>query len=282
MAARTAWTGAINFGGFPIHLAAYNATTSKAADSFKSLCPCHHEPIRQIKTCAKSGAMIEEAQLEKGVEFSKKLYVLDPDDVQNIKDRESTKELTIERFAPLASIPMWLSDKVFRFTPDAKVPGSNGPANILWNGLAATERAAVVDGWVQRTGSRPALLAIYADPDGDLIGVTLPYQTGLAETPKGGFESDAKAAAMFEAFVDSQGYTTAEFDHEAYVDMYRERRDEMIARTMKGEPLPAAAQPAPTSAGPDLMAAMQAAMGATGKPKAGKKPAAAKKKAVKA
>lgn len=279
MAVRTAWTGAVNFGGFPIHLAAYNATISKAADSFKSLCPCHKQPITQVKTCATTGDTIANDDLLKGAEMSKgNIYSLDKAAVDAIKEGESTKAVDVERFAALDTIPVWLADKAFRVIADPKVPGADASANVLWNGLRATGRAAVIDGWIQKASSRPALLVIYADEQG-LIGLTLPYPTGLAtDAPKGKFDEDAKAAKMFDAFVEAQDYSTDDFDFSAYVDMYRERRDELIAKAIKGEPITVAdAKPAKQS-GPDLMAAMEAAMAATAKP-AAKKKSAAKKKA---
>jgi non-homologous end joining protein Ku len=278
MAVRTAWTGAVNFGGFPLHLAAYPVAQSKSADSFKSLCPCHSQPIVQVKTCATTGDTIANDALLKGAEMSKgNIYALDTAAVEAIKAGESTKELDIERFPSLDTIPLWLADKKLRITANPKVPGSEQAANILWNGLRAGERAAVIDGWVMKAGSRPATLVIYADDDG-LVGVTMPYSTSLNELPKGAFTEDEKAAAMFEAFVEAQDYSTDDFDIGVYVDMYRERRDEVIAKAIKGEPIEVASTEKPASAAPDLMAAMQAAMSATPKP-AGKKKPAAKKKA---
>lgn len=278
MAVRTAWTGAVNFGGFPIHLAAYNATTSKSADSFKGLCPCHKQPIAQIKTCAVTGDTIANDDLLKGAEMSKgNIYALDKAAVDAIKAGESTKSVDVERFAPLDTIPVWLADKSFRITADPKAPGADASANILWNGLRATGRAAVIDGWIQKASSRPALLVIYADDEG-LIGLTLPYPTSLVtDVPKGAFEENEKAAAMFDAFVETQDYSTDDFDFSAYVDMYRERRDELIAKAIKGEPIVVPDAPAPKQSGPDLMAAMEAAMAATSKAPAKKRKPAAKK-----
>lgn len=271
MAARTAWTGSVNFGGFPIPLAAYSATSSKSADSFKSLCPCHSQPISQIKTCATTGEKIDNADLLKGAEMSKgNIYTLDKAALEAISSGESTKSVDVERFASYASFErhLWLADKSFRIIADPKFPGSDKSANVLWNGLRASERVAVIDGWISRAGARPATLVIYADDDG-LIGVTLPYERQLvAGLPAGGFGEDEKAAAMFEAFVDAQDYSTDDFDLGTYVDMYRERRDDLIAKAVKGEPIEAADVKPAAPSGPDLMAAMEAAMAGAAKPKA--------------
>lgn len=277
MAARTAWTGAINFGGFPIPLAAYNMVASKSAESFKSLCPCHKQPIKQHKVCEVSGEVLATEDLLKGTDVTGRIWALDKAATDAIRSAESTKELEVERFAPLDSVPTWLATGQFRFTAAPKAPGAESSANVLWNGLHASKRAAIIDGWIPRAGSRPTTLAIYADDDGALVGITLPYRTALNEVPAGAFSEDEKAQAMFEAFVESQGYSTEPFDISEYVDLYKERRDELIAKAIKGEPLPTAPEPTAKPAGPDLMAAMEAAMGKA-KP-AKKKSSPAKKKA---
>lgn len=241
--------------------------TGRSAQSFKTVCGCHEQPITAPKVCAVTGN--KPAETHSAWEVGKDALVVLPDDaVEQLKSSEGTTMLEIERFAPIESIPFVFSKSVYRFVASDKVPGSQGPVNILWNGLLKTGRAAVIDGWVARSGSRPTTLVIHADDVG-LLGNTLPYLTDLKDAPTGTFTQDEKAAAVFEQFVDTN-YLVEAYDVAAYTDTYAETREELIAKAMAGETIAVAATAAPKPAGPDLMAAMQAALGET--PKARKKP----------
>lgn len=259
MADRTAWTGAINFGGFPINVAAYSVTVSKAGDSFKSLCPCHKQPIKQKKVCEVTGDVIEHAELLKGVQVASGIAVVDKDAAEAIRAGESTKSVEIERFAPLDTVPINLGTGSMRVVADPKTPGAEGPANILWNGLRSTGRAAIIPGWVMKSGSRPRTLAVYADEKG-LIATILPYATDLKAIPNASFAEDEKAQAMFEAFVQAQDYCMDDFDVLAYADTYKEEREKLVTAALNGEVVTVEDKPVPAASGPDLMAAMQAAM----------------------
>jgi non-homologous end joining protein Ku len=143
----------------------------------------------------------------------------------------------------------------------------------------ATERAAVVPGFVPRSGSRDQLAVIVADVYGlDLL--TLPFQSELRAPPEWAPETNEQAGAMFEQFTEQAGYTMDDFSWPAYESGYEARRSEAIEKALKGEIVTVDAGATPKPAVPDLMAAMQAALGATKKAPAKKAPA--KKKAVKA
>jgi DNA end-binding protein Ku len=281
MADRPSWTGAVIFAGFPIYLRAFPLVQSRAAGSFKSLCPCHQAPIKQNKVCAHSGDVIESGALLKGVETSKDAYaVLEPDAVEFIRASESSDTVEVERFAPRDSLPLTYALGRYRLVPNAKMPGSEGPAGIFWNGLMATERAAVVPGFVPRSSSRDQLAVIVADVYGlDLLW--LPYHAELKTPPEWAPEANEQAGEMFEAFVEQAGYTMDDFSWPTYESHYEARRNEAIATALSGAPIPTApAEDTAAAPVPDLMAAMQAALGATKKAPAKKAPA--KKKAVKA
>lgn len=267
MADRPTWTGAVIFAGFPIYLRAFQLVQSRAAGSFKSLCPCHQVPIKQHKVCAHTLEVVDTADLLKGIETSKDAYrVLDPAAVDFIRANEANDTVEVERFAPVDSLPLTYALGRYRLVPNAKMPGSEGPAGIFWNGLRATERAAVVPGFVPRSGSRDQLAVITADVYGlDLLW--LPYHAELKTPPEWAPDENEQAGEMFEAFAEQAGYTMDDFSWPQYESSYEKRRNEAIATATSGAPLPAAdddEKPAPV---PDLMAAMQAALGSA-KPKA--------------
>lgn len=276
MADKPSWTGAIIFAGFPIYLRAYPLVQSRAAASFKSLCPCHHEPIKQHKVCATTGDVVDSADLLKAVEPTRNQFVaLDPEAVEFIRASEGADTVEVERFSPRDSLPLTYALGRWRLVPNDKMPGSEGPAGIFWNGLMATERAAVVPGFVPRAGARDQLAVIVADVYGlDLL--TLPFRAELKEPPEWAPETNEQAGTMFEAFVGQAGYVMDDFSWPAYESKYEARRSEAIATALSGAPIPTAPS-APAPAAPDLMAAMQAALDSAPKAKAKAKP---KKKAA--
>lgn len=280
MAARSAWAGAVEFGGFPIHLKAYSLLKSKSAQSFKGLCPCHNQPVVAPKTCATTGDVIGPDQIGKGVEVGKQLFPLTAEHIEAIGKADRTDVLAIGGLPARASVPLHLGTKHYRLVPNGDVPGSAGPANILWNGLKASDRVLIAE-WVMRVGSRNELVAIQADTFG-LTGVVLPYASDFNTVPEHAFTEDAQAAQMFEAFASQMGIPMDDFTHTAFEDSYSKRRAEVIDKVIAGEPIPVTAGAASKPAVPDLMAAMAAAMEdakPTAKPKAKRAPAKAKAKA---
>lgn len=274
MAARSAWSGAISFGGFPIHLSAYNVVKSKSAESLKTLCPCHQEPIVAPKVCATTGDPVNAEDALKGVQVARgDIRLLDANAVEALTEGERSEMLDILSLPELDTVPLHMGVGHYRLVPNDKVPGSAQPAEILWNGLRESGRALVTE-WVKRAGSRNELLTIHADVYG-LNGTVLPYKTDLNDVPEHKFEENAEAGAMFEAFASQQGIDTGAFSLDAYVDRYRERRDEMIAAALSGKPIEVTPAAAAAPAVPDLMAAMQASLNAVKAP-AKKKPAARK------
>lgn len=275
MAERPAWTGSIIFAGFPIHLRAYPVVQSRAAGSFKSLCPCHQAPIKQHKVCATTGEIVNNDDLLKGVETSKNTYaVLDAEAVEFIRHAESSETVEVERFAPRDSLPLTYAIGRWRLVPNDKIPGSEGPCGIFWNGLRATERAAVVPGFVPRAGSRDQLAVVVADVYGmDLL--TLPFNAELKTPPEWAPQENEQAGEMFEAFVGQAGYVMDDFSWPQYESNYEARRNEAIEKALAGEVVTVSDAPAAAPAAPDLMAAMQAALATA--PKAKAKPAPKKK-----
>lgn len=278
---RSGWKGALDFGGFSIHMRAFPLIRSRSADSFKNLCPCHNKPVVAPKTCAVDGTQIDSSLCGKGVMVGKVVHALSEDTIEALAKGERTDVIRILDLAPRASVSLHLAIKHFRFVPDKDVAGSEGPVGILWNGLMGADRVLVSE-WIPRSGSRNELLALTADVHG-LTGVVLPYATDLNEVPEHAFTVDANAAAMFEAFAKQQGIAMDDFSHSKYEDEYGKRRKAAIDAALAGAPIPVSAKAPAAKAVPDLMAAMSAALDASKAP-AKKKPAAKKAsaKAVKA
>lgn len=282
MAAKSTLSASITFGGFPIAITAYNVLRSKSADSFKTLCECHKKPIKAPKTCSVTGKVVPvDAQL-KGVELGKgDVREIPADALEAMAKDPRSLTLTIVQLPPATSIATELATSVahFRIVPNEKVPGSEQPVQILWNGLMAEGRALITE-WVVRAGSKPALIAIVADETG-LLAHALPYVSDLQETPTFAPVKNEQAAQMFAAFAGTQGIDMGDFDHAAHVDRFAERKMAVVQAALKGEKITVAGDAPAAEPVPDLMAAMAAALDAAKATPAKKRaPAKAKKDPV--
>src|SRR5207302_2834042 len=72
---RSMWKGAVSFGMVAIPVRLYLATESKSV-SFRSLCPCHKQPIKQKRHCAVDDKVIEYKDVLRGFELERDQYVV--------------------------------------------------------------------------------------------------------------------------------------------------------------------------------------------------------------
>lgn len=257
--ARATWTGALTFAGFPLPISIYTLSNTKA-ESFKTLCKCCDQPIAQRNHCRMTDDVVTDTQ--KGVEVSKGAFsVLSPTAVEAITSSSKSISLEVERFCPLASVPLHLSAASYRVVEDAKAAGAAKPVAILWAALRSTQRALVCP-WVPRAGTPDRILVIHAEDDG-LIANVLPYLVELSDAPAGSAHTTAVSDQERQMFEQAMGtlYTVADFDHSAYSSEYKVRRQAAIDAALAGTPMPASATPV-APAVPDLMAALSASLAA--------------------
>jgi non-homologous end joining protein Ku len=256
-ATRSTWSGSINFAGFPIHVRAFGLVKSRSSQSFKTLAP-DGLPVSQ-QYVDSSGEVVTRDQCSKGIEVSANQYaVLPPEAVEMIQAAERTDTLEVERFSPLHTVPLHLSVGQYRLIPNEKVPGSEGPVNILWNGLYASERALITK-WVPRAGARDTLFVVHADRYG-LNANTLPFASELQDPPEWKPDENEQAQQMFEQFV-GINYVLDDFELSAFSSEYEVRREEAVTKALAGEIIEApSVEDTPAAAVPDLMAAMQNAL----------------------
>lgn len=266
MAARSAWAGVLTFviNGvpFPVHVAAYTVTTSRKSASFKMLDPKYKMPVSQ-KLVDTEGNEAARGDTLKGVEVTKGHYVALTDDALELIERlGASEQVEIERFAPVASIPFDLSLGALKFVPNPKVPGSEQPVNIIWNGLRESERAAVIPDWAPTASAYPSTLVIRATGDG-LGGSVIPFGSELkSDLPTWVPVADEKAATLAAAAI-AQGYCIDDFDISVYQDGKAQRREAAIALALSGEPVPAEVKAsAAAPAAPDMMAMLEASLAA--------------------
>lgn len=280
--ARATWSGVVEFGGFPIHLSAYPLTKSTRVESFKTLCPCHGQPIQQARMCSVDWREVEYDDCSKGYEVAKgDIRPVPAEAIEAMKSLEKSESLTIEGLPLAQNVPFHLALARFRMVPNEKVPGSEQPVQILWNGLSASGRALVTE-WIPRSGSADSILAIFADVYG-LTGVALPYEAELrVDVPEFRPVENAQAAQMFEQFAGMQGIDMDDaFAHARFESQYRARREQALEEALAGKPVTVPEKKESAPVVPDLLAAMQASLDAAGskQKKAPAKKAAAKSKA---
>ena len=81
---RSMWKGAVSFGMVAIPVRLYLATESKSV-SFRSLCPCHKQPIKQKRHCSVDDKVLDWKEVLKGFEISKDQFVvIDDEDLDNL------------------------------------------------------------------------------------------------------------------------------------------------------------------------------------------------------
>lgn len=263
MAARSTWSGAISFAGFPIPVKAYNVTKSRASDSFKTLAP-NGQPVKQVLVDS-NGEPVDRAACGKGVEVAKGVYAaLAPEAVEAIQSAERTVTLEPEHFCDLDSVPLHLASGSFRFLPNDKVPGAEKSVQTLWNGLRASGKAMVAE-WTPRAGSRDSIIVLYADEEG-IAGAQLPYADERNELPKFEPVVDEKAAQMFSQVIEAS-YEARDFNHEEHASTWKARRNAAVEAAVEGKPVEIPAAPAEAADTPDLLAAMAAALDGESKPK---------------
>jgi non-homologous end joining protein Ku len=261
MSARATWSGAITFAGFPFPIKAYNLTSSSKNESFKTLCPCHEEPIKQVNTCAADGTVVSGTE-RKGVERAKGVYqALDQATLDQVQNHGKSVALDVERVVPIDTLPLSLSTGAYRLIPDTT---AEKPVAIMWNVLRDAKRA-LITRWTPRAGSRDAILAIYAGPD-CLQANTLPFAHEMSAAPQtsaGSMMVAPAEVAMFEQALTTL-YPNGDYVAQDFASDYATRRKAAIDAALAGTPMPAAATPA-APAVPDLMAALSASLAAAKK-----------------
>lgn len=268
-APRSTWAGSIRLAGFPVNVRFYERVKTRHSQSFKMLDPVHKQPVQSV-LLDQAGNRVERAETVRGVEVGKQVYELPPEALQLIERFEKSESLDIDRFSSRESIPFELAINSFDITPDEKVPGSSDSTQTFWNGLNATGRAAVISGWCPRMGSKPSTVVVVATDTG-LVGYLMPFSVEVNQNPAFEPQVNEQAAKIMGQFIES-GYSTEDFDLDAYRDEQAERRQAAIDIALSGESS-SPALPAPVKAPtvPNLMEALEAAINEQAKKKPARK-----------
>src|SRR5215470_14329821 len=114
MAARAIGSGTISFGLVNIPVKVYAATESAARISFNQLHDKCKGRLRQQMYCPTDDEVVSREHIVKGYEFAKDQYVLfSPEELKALEE-ESTKQMEITEFVPLAAVdPLYFESGYF-------------------------------------------------------------------------------------------------------------------------------------------------------------------------
>jgi DNA end-binding protein Ku len=258
MAARAIGSGTISFGLVNIPVKVYAATESAVRISFNQLHDKCKGRLRQQMYCPVDDEVVPREHIVKGYEFAKDQYVLfSPEELKAIEE-ESTKQMEIAEFVPLAAVDPLYFEAGYFLGPDK---GAERPYRLLAKALDESQHAAVA-----RYANRGREDLVLLRPrDGGLVMEQLRYSDELrsmADVPIG--EGEVKGAELQLARQLVSQLSTETFDASKYHDRYRKRLQEIIDQKIKGEPVTISTPEAPSPQVIDLMEALKASLAKRG------------------
>lgn len=280
MPARPIGSATIAFGLVSVPVKLYSSSESAASVSFNMVHKTCGTRLKQQYICPKENVVVEKDEIAKGYEFAKGQFVLfTPEEIKNL-DEKATNTISIDEFVPLAEVDRIYLEKVYYLGPDK---GGERAYRLLGEALKETGRAAL--GQYAARGQEH--LVLVRPKDGVLVLEQLHYNDELrssSEVPLGEGEVKPGELALAKQIID-QG-ATDEFHPERYKDKVREKVMSAIQEKVEGAEI--TAEPAEETGGKilDLMEALKASLGKSGKgdgeaKKPAKRAAASEEKAEK-
>jgi DNA end-binding protein Ku len=255
---RSMWKGAISFGMVAIPVRMYLATESKSV-SFRSLCPCHKQPIRQQRHCSVDDRVLEWKDVLRGFEIGKDQFVIvEDEDLENLP-LPTSHTLEIAEFVETGQIPAALYMKQAYYLEPEKVGVK--PYYLLKQALEEAGRVAV--GKIA-FHDREHMATIRPLGKGILVN-TLHWPDEIRDQDELNLpEEDVKITepemAMAKMLIEN---LSQEFDPQRYHDEYREAVVALAQAKAEGQEIAVAEAPQPKVM--DLMAALKASVEASKK-----------------
>ncbi|HXA41316.1 MAG TPA: Ku protein [Candidatus Solibacter sp.] len=253
---RSMWKGAISFGMVAIPVRLYLATESKSV-SFRSLCPCHKQPIKQKRHCPVDDEVLDYKDVVRGFEISKDTFVvMDEEDFDNLP-LASAHTIDIAEFVDGDAIPAELYMKQAYYLEPEKVGVK--PYYLMREALKDMGKVAV---------GKIALR------DREHMATMRPFGKGMIvnslhwpdeirsmddlNLPEDEVKIDKREMAMAKMLIEN---LSDEFDPERYHDEYREAIIRVAQAKADGEEISVVEPETPKVM--DLMAALKASVEAS-------------------
>src|SRR5437764_6126949 len=255
MAARSIWNGTITFGLVNVPIKLYTATESKTV-SFSEVHIRDGARIEHRRMCSKEDKEVAYEQVVKGYEVSEGKYVVLEKEEIKAAAGDRGKVAHIEEFVDAAEIdPVFFEKTYYAGSRDDK-----DAYRLLHEALKRSGRAGIGRFTFH---DREYLVAVRA-LDHVLALHALRFHDEVVPVDELDLGNGAKKASKRE--VDMAGKLVdsfaEKFDPETYDDTYRDAVLDLIKRKAKGEEIDLAEQEEPAH-GDDLMAALQASLGAS-------------------
>ena len=251
------WKGAVSFGMVSIPVRMYLATESKSV-SFRSLCPCHQQPIKQKRHCSVTDDVLEWKDVLKGYELGKDRYVIIEDNDLDNLPLPTARTLDITEFVDASQI----DDELYLRNAYYLEPETTGvkPFYLLKEALEEAGRVAV--GKIA-FHDREHMATLRPHGKGVVVN-TLHWPDEIRSMdelnlPEEEIKIDQREMAMAKMLIDN---LTEEFDPARYHDEYREALQRVAEAKAEGQVIEVSAE-APAPKVMDLMAALKASVEAS-------------------
>jgi DNA end-binding protein Ku len=252
------WKGAVSFGMVAIPVRLYLATESKSI-SFRSLCPCHKQPIKQKRHCPVDEEVIEWSEVLRGFEIEKDQFVILADDDLDNLPLPSAHTIDIAEFVDAGDIPGELYMKQAYYIEPEKT--GIKPYYLLKKSLQEMHKVAV--GKVALR-DREHMATIRPHGHGMVVN-TLHWPDEIRDIadlnlPEEEVKIEKREKDMAKMLIDN---LAAKFDPKRYRDEYREALLAVARAKAEGHEITVAEAPQPKVM--DLMAALKASVEASKK-----------------
>src|SRR3954452_8708127 len=260
---RAIWSGAISFGLVNIPVKLYSAVSRKSV-RFHQLDREDNQRIQQKRVNPRTGEEVPYENLVKGYELAPDRYVIiTPEELDGLEPQK-TRTIDIEDFVDLSEIDPIYYDHPYYLVPDK---GAEKAYKLLLEAMKESGKVAIARVVIR---SKENLVAI-RPLDGMLTMETMLFSDevipsdGIEDIPADGeAKTSARELEMAKQLIDS---LTSDFEPGKYRDEYRDRVLEMIERKAEGEEIVIEAPEEEPQKVPDLMAALEASIAGTKKPK---------------
>ena len=268
MAARAIGSGTISFGLVAIPVKLYSTVDSTKSVRFNYLSK-DGSRLKQQYIRASDSQVVEREDRVQGYEFAKGQYVTFSADEIKAMHVESTNAIDIAEFIPIDQVERLYIERVYYLGPDK---GAARSYHLLKEALRETQRAALAK-YAARGKSHLVLVRPFAtDQSSGLIMEQLKHQDELRSFDEVPLEfTEVKPDELELALTIIDQRVNQKFEPERYEDEVRAIMMDRIQRKIDGQEISVPPEEAAEAKIIDLMEALKASVGGSGKRKPAKR-----------
>jgi DNA end-binding protein Ku len=272
MAPRANWKGFLRLSLVTCPVALYPATSEAEKISFNQINRKTGHRIRYLKVDADTGEEVPTEDIIKGYQVDSDQYLeVTKDELENIA-LESTRTIEIDEFVPRKEIDDLYLVRPYYIVPDGKV-GHDAYA-VIRETIRSMDKVALARLVLT---SREHVISLEARDKG-LMGMLLRYPYEVRDQAE--YFDDIQDVKITKDMLDLARHIVEQksghFDPSKFEDHYEAALQDLLNKKQKGQPLPKAA-PKRADNVVDLMSALRASIGGSGKDTKATKPRPAKK-----